>query len=59
MVVECNVNINSNDLGIIVEAYNNVLLAVFKQVISCRIDFHDTRGCNGKFFNELFGNGDD
>ena len=44
MVVECNVNINSNDLGIIVEAYDKVLLAVFKQVISNNPDYHDTMG---------------
>lgn len=44
MVVECNVNINSNDLGIIVEAYNKVLLAVFEQAISNKPDYHDTYG---------------
>lgn len=42
MVVEFNVNINNNDLEIISEANNNVLMAVFKQVISHRPEYHDT-----------------
>lgn len=60
MVVKCNVKIMSiNYLEFTSETWENVLTAVIQQLISCRIDFHDTRGCNGKFFNELFGNGDD
>lgn len=42
MVVEFNVNINNNDLEIISEAYNNVLLAVFKQVISYKPEYTGT-----------------
>lgn len=39
------------------EFYDIVFKKVFKQIISNRPDYHDTRGCNGKSINELFRNG--
>lgn len=57
-MIECTVEITINDnLGIISEARDNVLKQLFRQVISKRPACHDTRGCNGKYFNELFGKG--